>query len=248
MRAAMLPDGSLRAWPGRAARRARCRSGPSWRRPATGAWCWPATVGTTAGNLISKRDVDKVFQCDEYSAMGIAGVLALAVEFAKLFQVETEHYEKVEGRALSLDGKAHRLASMIRANLGLAMQGLVFIPLFAGYDEPSGTGRIFSYDPAGGPSEEHRFIDRVGVDFRPGIAEEALHRGHARRRGRLCCLQARTTRPRTTRRRAGGHRTADPRGDHVTGGGSGGCRGRGGGDAAAGRGRHERPRRLVAAA
>ncbi len=78
----------------------------------------------TAGSLISKRDVEKVFPCDEFSAMGIAGVLALGLEFAKLFQVEAEHYEKMEGRPLSLVGKANRLAAMIRGNLGLAMQGL----------------------------------------------------------------------------------------------------------------------------
>src|ERR1700677_846899 len=111
----------------------------------------------TSGNMISKRDVDMVFRCDDFSAVGIAGVLALALEFAKLFQLELEHYEKMEGRSLSLEGKAHRLTAMIRGNLPLAMQGLVMIPLLAGYDPDSGTGRIFSYDPAGGPYEEHRF-------------------------------------------------------------------------------------------
>jgi len=111
----------------------------------------------TAGNIISKRDVDKVFRCDDFSAVGISGVLALGLEFARLFQVEVEHYEKMEGRSMSLVGKANRLATMVRGNLGLAMQGLVLIPLLAGYDLDSGTGRIFSYDPAGGPSEEHRF-------------------------------------------------------------------------------------------
>jgi proteasome beta subunit len=111
----------------------------------------------TAGNMISKRDVEKVFRCDEFSAVGVAGVLALALELAKLFQIELEHYEKMEGRSLTLEGKAHRLAAMIRGNLGLAMQGLVMVPLLAGYDLDSGAGRIFSYDPAGGPLEEHRF-------------------------------------------------------------------------------------------
>src|SRR5437868_2967626 len=101
----------------------------------------------TAGSLISKRDVDKVFRCDEFSAVGIAGVLAIGLEFARLYQVELEHYEKMEGRFLSLEGKANRLAAMIRGNLGLAMQGLVLIPLLAGYDQGSGAGRIFSYDP-----------------------------------------------------------------------------------------------------
>jgi proteasome beta subunit len=111
----------------------------------------------TAGSMISKRDVDKVFRADEYSAIAIAGALAVALEITRLFGVELEHYEKMEGRALSLEGKANRLSKMIRDNLGAAMQGLAVIPLFAGYDEESGTGRIFSYDVAGGPYEEHRF-------------------------------------------------------------------------------------------
>jgi len=111
----------------------------------------------TAGSVISKRDVDKVFRADEYSVIAIAGTLALALELTRLFGVELEHYEKMEGRALSLEGKANRLAKMIRDNLMAAMQGLAVIPLFAGYDEESGVGRIFSYDVAGGPYEEHRF-------------------------------------------------------------------------------------------
>jgi proteasome beta subunit len=111
----------------------------------------------TAGNMISKRDVEKVFRADEYAAVGMAGVASISLEFIRLFGVELEHYEKMEGRELSLEGKANRLGKMIRDNLMAAMQGLVFIPLFAGYDEGAGTGRIFSYDVAGGPYEEHRF-------------------------------------------------------------------------------------------
>ncbi len=112
---------------------------------------------STAGNMIAKRDVEKVFRSDEFSAMGIAGVASLSLEFVRLFQVELEHYEKMEGRSLSLEGKANRLATMIRGNIGVAMQGLAVVPLFVGYDEENGTGRIFSYDVAGGPYEEHRF-------------------------------------------------------------------------------------------
>jgi len=112
---------------------------------------------STAGNMIAKRDVEKVFRSDEYSAMGIAGVASVGLEFVRLFQVELEHYEKMEGRSLSLEGKANRLATMIRGNLGGAMQGLAVVPLFAGFDEDTGIGRIFSYDVAGGPYEEHRF-------------------------------------------------------------------------------------------
>jgi len=111
----------------------------------------------TAGNMISKRDVEKVFRADEYSAIAIAGVASIGLEFIRLFGVELEHYEKMEGRTLSLEGKANRLGKMIRDNLGAAMQGLVFIPLFVGYDEGAGAGRIFSYDVAGGPYEEHRY-------------------------------------------------------------------------------------------
>jgi proteasome beta subunit len=111
----------------------------------------------TAGNMISKRDVEKVFRSDEFSAMAIAGVASVGLEFVRLFQVELEHYEKMEGRTLSLEGKAHRLAKMVRDNLVPAMQGLAVVPLFAGYDEEAGIGRIFSYDVAGGPYEEHRF-------------------------------------------------------------------------------------------
>ena len=111
----------------------------------------------TAGSLIAKRDLEKVFRSDEFSALAYAGTGSLGIEFARLFGVELEHYEKMEGRSLSLDGKANRLARMVRGNLGLAMQGLAVVPLFAGYDEDSGRGRIFSYDVAGGPYEEHRY-------------------------------------------------------------------------------------------
>jgi proteasome beta subunit len=111
----------------------------------------------TAGNMISKRDVEKVFRSDEFSAIAMAGVASIGLEFIRLFQVELEHYEKMEGRSLSLEGKANRLATMVRGNIALAMQGLAMIPLFAGYDEETGVGRIFSYDVAGGPYEEHRY-------------------------------------------------------------------------------------------
>jgi proteasome beta subunit len=111
----------------------------------------------TSGNMISKRDAEKVFRSDEFSAIAIAGTYSIGLEFIRLFQVELEHYEKMEGRSLSLEGKAQRLAKMVRDNLGGAMQGLAAVPLFAGYDEETGLSRIFSYDVAGGPYEEHRF-------------------------------------------------------------------------------------------
>ena len=111
----------------------------------------------TAGNVIAQRDMQKVFRADEHSAIGIAGAAGVAIELVRLFQTELEHYEKLEGNALSLDGKANRLASMLRNNLPLAMQGLAVVPLFAGYDPDTGEGRIFSYDVTGGRYEEHSF-------------------------------------------------------------------------------------------
>ncbi len=109
----------------------------------------------TMGSLIANRDMEKVFATDEYSAVGIAGTAGLAIELVRLFQVELEHYEKIEGALMSLEGKANRLASMIRSNLGMAMQGLAVVPLFAGWDLEAGCGRIFSYDVTGGCYEEH---------------------------------------------------------------------------------------------
>jgi proteasome beta subunit len=111
----------------------------------------------TMGHVIAQRDIEKVFPADEYSCVGIAGTAGLAVEMVRLFQVELEHYEKLEGSTLSLDGKANRLSMMIRGNLGMAMQGLAVVPLFAGYDLDAGIGRIFSYDVTGGRYEEHSF-------------------------------------------------------------------------------------------
>ncbi len=104
----------------------------------------------TMGSMIAHREIEKVFGADEYSCVGIAGTAGLAIELVKLFQVELEHYEKIEGTLLSLEGKANRLATMIRGNLGLAMQGLAVVPLFAGYDVDADRGRIYSYDVTGG--------------------------------------------------------------------------------------------------
>lgn len=111
----------------------------------------------TIGNYIAQRDIEKVFPADATSCIGIAGTAGIAVELVRLFQVELEHYEKIEGVTLSLEGKANRLAAMLRNNLGLAMQGLAVVPLFAGLDSRRGAGRIFSYDVTGGRYEEHAF-------------------------------------------------------------------------------------------
>jgi proteasome beta subunit len=111
----------------------------------------------TMGHVIAQRDIEKVFPADEWSCVGIAGTAGIAIEMVKLFQVELEHYEKIEGVSLSIDGKANRLSALLRNNLGLAMQGLAVIPLFAGHDRNTGGGRIFSYDITGGRYEEHSF-------------------------------------------------------------------------------------------
>jgi proteasome beta subunit len=145
----------------------------------------------TAGGVIAKRDVDKVFRADEFCAMAIAGTLALGLEFASLFRVELEHYEKMEGRPLSLAGKAHRLAALVRGNLGAAMQGLVVVPLLAGYDADGGTGRIFSYDPAGGPSQERGFYSiGSGSAFARGALKKLYADGMTAEEAVLCCVQA----------------------------------------------------------
>lgn len=115
----------------------------------------------TAGNIIAQRDIEKVFAADDHTVIGIAGTAGMALEIVRLFQVELEHYEKMEGASLSLEGKANRLAALLRSNLGMAMQGLAVVPLFAGFDLDRGYGRIFSYDVTGGRYEEH-FFHAVG--------------------------------------------------------------------------------------
>jgi proteasome beta subunit len=115
----------------------------------------------TMGNMIAQRDIEKVFVADSHSAVGIAGTAGLAVEIVRMFRLELEHYEKIEGVRLSLDGKANRLASMIRGNLAAALQGMAVLPLFVGYDlniaDPTLAGRIYSYDVTGGRFEEHDY-------------------------------------------------------------------------------------------
>ncbi len=111
----------------------------------------------TAGNLIAHRTMEKVFPADRYSAVAISGSAAFATEMVRLFQVQLEHYEKVEGVSLTLEGKANQLAQLVRTNLGLAMQGFIAVPLFCGYDTTKRIGRIFDYDAAGGRYEEADF-------------------------------------------------------------------------------------------
>jgi proteasome beta subunit len=111
----------------------------------------------TEGYSIADERIDKVFPADETSAVAIAGAAGQATEIVRLFQTELEHYEKVEGDRLSLEGKANRLAQMIRQNFPMALQGLVVVPLFAGYDQRRGEGRLFRYDVTGGRWEEANF-------------------------------------------------------------------------------------------
>lgn len=108
----------------------------------------------TAGNLISHRSIEKVFAADRHSAVAIAGAAGPAVEMVRLFQLQLEHYEKVEGSPLSLEGKANQLGQMLRSNLPAAMSGLAVVPIFAGYDLARQSGRLFEYDITGGRYEE----------------------------------------------------------------------------------------------
>jgi proteasome beta subunit len=139
----------------------------------------------TSGHLISHRDMEKVVQADRYSGVAIAGAAGPAMEMIKLFQLQLEHYEKVEGSTLSLEGKANQLSMMVRGNLPAAMQGMVVVPLFAGYDERRVTGRLFAYDVTGGRYEEREYVATgsgslhagtvVKVGWRPGMnADEAV--------------------------------------------------------------------------
>jgi proteasome beta subunit len=112
----------------------------------------------TAGNLISHRTMEKVVQADRHSGVAIAGAAGPAMEMIKLFALQLEHYEKVEGMALSLEGKANQLSMMVRGNLPAAMQGMVVVPLFAGYDLRRRIGRLWSYDVTGGRYEELDYV------------------------------------------------------------------------------------------
>jgi proteasome beta subunit len=112
----------------------------------------------TAGNLISHRTMEKVVEADRHSAVAIAGAAGPAMEMVRLFQLQLEHYEKVEGTALSLEGKANQLSLMIRSNLQAAMMGLGVVPIFAGYDLRRQVGRLFAYDITGGRYEEREYV------------------------------------------------------------------------------------------
>ncbi|WP_018156114.1 proteasome subunit beta [Demetria terragena] len=145
----------------------------------------------TMGNIIANRDMTKVYATDEFSAVGIAGTAGIAIELVKLFQVELEHYEKIEGDLLSIEGKANRLASMIRSNIGMAMQGLAVVPLFAGFDLREGTGRIFSYDVTGGCYEErgHHSVGS-GSQYARGALKKLWRPGHDQHQAVRAAIEA----------------------------------------------------------
>jgi proteasome beta subunit len=136
----------------------------------------------TAGNLIAHKFMEKVFPADRFSGVAIAGAAGPAVEMVKLFQLQLEHYEKVEGQVLSLEGKANQLSTMVRSHLPAAMQGMAVVPLFAGYDLRRETGRLFSYDVTGGRYEELDHIASgsgslhadtvVKLGFREGLSRD----------------------------------------------------------------------------
>lgn len=141
----------------------------------------------TQGNLIANRDMQKVFVTDDFSAAGIAGTAGIAIELVRLFAVELEHYEKIEGVPLTFNGKANKLSSMVRSNLGAAMQGLAAVPLLVGFDvditDPERAGRIVSYDVVGGRYEEQSGYHAVGSGslfaksamkklYTPGLGED----------------------------------------------------------------------------
>lgn len=137
----------------------------------------------TAGNLISHRSMEKVVQADRHSGVAIAGAAGPAMEMVRLFQLQLEHYEKVEGSALSLEGKANQLSTMVRGNLPAAMQGMVVVPIFAGYDLRRETGRLWDFDATGGRYEERDYVSTgsgslhagtvIKVGYRTGIDRDA---------------------------------------------------------------------------
>lgn len=137
----------------------------------------------TSGNLISHRSIEKVFPADNHSGVAIAGAAGPAIEMVRLFQLQLEHYEKVEGAYLSLEGKANQLSSMVRNHLPAAMQGLAVVPLFAGYDTRRQAGRLFQYDVTGGRYEESDYATTgsgslhagtvVKIGYREGLSREA---------------------------------------------------------------------------
>ncbi len=135
----------------------------------------------TSGNLISHRSMEKVVQADKFSGVAIAGAAGPAMEMIKLFQLQLEHYEKVEGSFLSLEGKANQLSMMVRSNLPAAMQGMVVVPIFAGFDHRRAEGRLWAYDVTGGRYEEHEYVATGSGSLHAGTVVKLGHRPHLSR-------------------------------------------------------------------
>ncbi|MFC6886301.1 MULTISPECIES: proteasome subunit beta [Actinomadura] len=145
----------------------------------------------TRGNQIAYRELDKVQRADEYSVVAFAGTVGLALEMVRLFQVELEHYEKMESAALSLPGKARRLGAVIQANLAQALQGLAVVPLFAGYDADADTGHIYTYDITGAPQEARRFhSDGSGSPYALGALKKLYRDDLTEEEAAAVCVQA----------------------------------------------------------
>jgi proteasome beta subunit len=139
----------------------------------------------TAGNLISHRAMEKVVEADRYSGVAIAGAAGPAMEMVRLFQLQLEHYEKVEGTALSLEGKANQLSMMIRGNLQAAMLGMGVVPIFAGYDLRRTMGRLWAYDITGGRYEEREYVATGSGSLHAGTVVKVGYREGLDRDGAL---------------------------------------------------------------
>lgn len=145
----------------------------------------------TSGNLISHRTMEKVMPADRYSGVAIAGAAGPAMEMVKLYQLQLEHYEKVEGTSLSLEGKANQLSMMVRGNLPAAMQGMVVVPIFAGYDTLRAMGRLFTYDVTGGRYEEREYVATGSGSLHAGtVVKVGWRAGMSRDDAVTLCLRA----------------------------------------------------------
>jgi proteasome beta subunit len=147
----------------------------------------------TEGHRVASRDIEKVFATDNHSLIAIAGAAGPAIEMARLLRIELEHYEKIEGEPLELDGKANKLSQMVRANLPAAMQGLVVVPLFAGYDLRRSQGRLWKFDVTGGRYEETEFESTGSGGLYAGESLKKSHDvGASQDEGLLMAVQALT--------------------------------------------------------
>jgi proteasome beta subunit len=145
----------------------------------------------TMGNLIAQHDIEKVYPADDFSAIGFAGTAGTAIDLVRLYQVELEHYEKIEGVPLTVDGKVNKLGSMVRANLGMALQGLAVVPLFAGFDPDRATGRIFTCDVTGAMDEERSYqAVGSGSQFAKGALKKLYRPGLPEQQAARICVEA----------------------------------------------------------